>query len=558
MGGLGIPERLLQDSDEVFTVIDSRMRMGDDARWATPTWEDSDWASFTEWYYSPASDTTAQFWTRIYLDIHEENDTLSPKGIQVSALASFELYWDGHLIGRSGTVGSNLATEVPGLIDNLFLIPDSLFTSGRHVLAMRLSNFHVQQRIRYYYDLNMGDYATMARNFMRDALLPLFFLGGFCIIGIYYLLLYLITTRQLSLLLFSLLCFSVSVLLVAESWRAVLGYTFEWHYIRLLVVTATTFVTGLLLPSFFLVHFGVPKKRYWLVLLIGLLVLSVVLPESYTPKSALLFICMMAFSASIAVWAIWKQKEGSTFALAGVSLCAAFLILDLNRFIEYTFFLTFGGLIVCLLASLSVQAKKQRAEHEKALVNSARLELELLKKNIQPHFLMNSLTSMMEWIEEDPKTGVQLIEALANEFRILMAMSGKRLIPIAHEIDLCHSHLSIMSYRRDIQFDLSIVGINYDERVPPALFHTLLENGITHNAYEAESVCFHLRGEQIPHGRRYVVLTPSDGTARSDKHVEGTGLRYVKTRLTESFGENWQLTSESSPEGWVTTIAIYE
>ena len=102
---------------------------------------------------------------------------------------------------------------------------------------------------------------------------------------------------------------------------------------------------------------------------------------------------------------------------------------DLNlhseAFLEYYFFPAFGVLIVCLLASLSLQSKKQRRQHETALVNAARLEIELLKKNIQPHFLMNTLTSVMEWIEEDPTTGVKFIEALADEFRILSEVSNR-------------------------------------------------------------------------------------------------------------------------------------
>lgn len=60
MSGFGFPERLRQDPDEVFIVIASQLRMVDDARRATPTWDNGGWAAFSEWYYSPARDTTAQ------------------------------------------------------------------------------------------------------------------------------------------------------------------------------------------------------------------------------------------------------------------------------------------------------------------------------------------------------------------------------------------------------------------------------------------------------------------------------------------------------------------
>ena len=159
-----------------------------------------------------------------------------------------------------------------------------------------------------------------------------------------------------------------------------------------------------------------------------------------------MFIIMLSLSLGITLWAVRKKKEGSRLALAGVGVCVALLVTDSEAFLEYYFFPAFGVLIVCLLASLSLQSKKQRRQHEKALVNAARLEIELLKKNIQPHFLMNTLTSVMEWIEEDPTTGVKFIEALADEFRILSEVSGKKLIPVSQEIELCRSHLEIMSF----------------------------------------------------------------------------------------------------------------
>ena len=82
-----------------------------------------------------------------------------------------------------------------------------------------------------------------------------------------------------------------------------------------------------------------------------------------------------------------------------------------------------------------------------SLVQSTRLRLELLKKNIQPHFLMNTLTSLIDWIEETPKKGVLFIEALAKEFDLLNQIENQTLIPVSQEIALCRAHLEIMEYR---------------------------------------------------------------------------------------------------------------
>ena len=115
-----------------------------------------------------------------------------------------------------------------------------------------------------------------------------------------------------------------------------------------------------------------------------------------------------------------------------------------------------------------------------------------------------------------------------------------------------------MSYRKDRQFDLVVDGVDYDDLVPPALFHTLIENGITHNAYQTQHVCFHLRRAPLPHGRRYTLLSPTDGTPPAHSHADGTGLRYIKARLEESYGTHWHLVSAPFPDGWRTVIEVYE
>ena len=56
---------------------------------------------------------------------------------------------------------------------------------------------------------------------------------------------------------------------------------------------------------------------------------------------------------------------------------------------------------------------------------------------------MNTLTSLIDWIEESPKKGVLFIEALAQEFDLLNQIENKKQIPIAQEIALCRPSLQL-------------------------------------------------------------------------------------------------------------------
>ncbi|MCB0294650.1 MAG: histidine kinase, partial [Calditrichaeota bacterium] len=136
--------------------------------------------------------------------------------------------------------------------------------------------------------------------------------------------------------------------------------------------------------------------------------------------------------------------------------------------------------IFCVMLSISRQIKQQNQQHEVAKLRSARLETELLKKHIQPHFLMNTLLSIISWIREDPPTAIKLIQSLAEEFRMINQISSQTEIPLSDEVALCRTHLTLMGYRQDVQYALEAQNLPGEEKIPPMIFHTLIENGLTH------------------------------------------------------------------------------
>jgi LytS/YehU family sensor histidine kinase len=206
-----------------------------------------------------------------------------------------------------------------------------------------------------------------------------------------------------------------------------------------------------------------------------------------------------------------------------------------------------------------VEADRRRARE--AQLTAARLETELLKKNIQPHFLLNTLATIVEVIEQEPKTAVALIEALAGEFRILARVAGEKLVPLGHELDLCRAHLGVMSRRKGARCSLAVHGVDERALVPPALFHTLVENGLTHLLPSGGEQRFELHADRVAEQVRYTLVAwgqaveaapPQEETRR-----EGTGLRYVKARLEESFPGRWTMTAGPVEGGWRTVIVLH-
>lgn len=271
-----------------------------------------------------------------------------------------------------------------------------------------------------------------------------------------------------------------------------------------------------------------------------------------------------------------KLPAASTFLIAWLLMVSGLILYVLKSLgiVPSVFLSEYGilfgsvGEMALLFAGLgeSIQAMKTEA-HEKHLrqqaaihayqeeqIRSMRLELELLKANIQPHFMLNSLNAAIMWIGEDPATAERLLHALSKELKQLLKIVGEKVIPIDEEIRMCRIHLEVMSLRHDKSFTLKLDGIRAGEKIPPMVFHTLVENGLTHGyAGKDEGVFVLTRSED--EGRTYYSLY-NDGAGSKHAESGGLGLKYVRARLEEAFGRNWRLDSGPVDGGWEVTIAI--
>jgi len=93
---------------------------------------------------------------------------------------------------------------------------------------------------------------------------------------------------------------------------------------------------------------------------------------------------------------------------------------------------------------------------------------------------MNTLTVLSQAMEENPGMAARLIEDLAGEMRELAQFAEHKEVPLSRELDLCRTHLRVMSTRTEKPWHLEVEGADPEATVPPALFFNLIENGFTH------------------------------------------------------------------------------
>lgn len=539
-----------------------RLHVGDVPGWADPGLDDSAWRTVPLGAV-PGTGGLVVLRSRFQLD---GRTTLPghPTGVLFAALASCEIAWDGVVIGRSGRPGATAREEVPGPIQAQWAVPDRLATPGGHLLALRCSTHHRGFRPTLgYWSLTVGDYDLLREGTGRWTRTALASLSGMAMVGIFALALFLADRRDRSFLLLGLVCLAGGALLLAESWRNVFGYGYDRHILRLALLTLLTALFNFALAAFVVVRFpasATPAKRVErkALGLLALALLAACFDPTWDGKGLLMFLVGLVFATGWTARAAWRRERGSLPVLAGLAGLLAALFGSPYAFADLTFYLALDLLLLCLLVAHALQVRRLRLEHEGAVVRSARLEIELLRRQIQPHFLMNTLTALSEWIEQEPKAAVSLVEAIAEELRLLGRIADQRLIPLSEELALCRTHLAVMSRRRDREYELEVTGADPGDLVPPAIFHTLVENAVTHDGTRGRKVVLTLGAEPAEGGdRRYVFSAPYGGDrGESAEPKEGTGLRYVRARLQESLGSRWTLTSGPSGDSWRTELTI--
>lgn len=242
---------------------------------------------------------------------------------------------------------------------------------------------------------------------------------------------------------------------------------------------------------------------------------------SYLSAVATYLICWPPFSILLKIK--WKYEDFSLlFSLALSSIILNTAILLIQHF-------------------LLLQQEKARAEVEVSLLKVANVEASnlLLRQQIQPHFLFNSLSNLKALYKEDPQAGESYIVHLANFLRISVSNQNKKIAMLTEEIDFLHDYLEMQKIRfgQAIQFEIIVPESSlYQYYLPTFSLQLLAENAIKHNELTDESP---LRIRICSEGNRITVLN----SVRKKQHPEvSTGLGLA------NLSERYQLLSGNAIE----------
>lgn len=169
-----------------------------------------------------------------------------------------------------------------------------------------------------------------------------------------------------------------------------------------------------------------------------------------------------------------------------------------------------------------------------ARLEQARAEAELaaLKAQVDPHFLFNSLNTLVHVIPRDPLAAIAFTERLADAYRYILASGSRDLVPLADELAFARDYVELLRLRFSDTVVLEIDGGDERRLVPPVALQVLVENAVKHNAFDARRPLV-IRVDIGPEGLRVSNVVRARLSGRPGA---GLGLRNLDERCRRVLG----------------------
>lgn len=131
---------------------------------------------------------------------------------------------------------------------------------------------------------------------------------------------------------------------------------------------------------------------------------------------------------------------------------------------------------------LLIRNREYRLERQ-ALLRREKLaaQFELLKSQINPHFLFNNFNTLVALIEEDPKVAVDYVERLSDFYRSILQYREQSAIRLDEELSLLRNYFFLLKQRFAESLHFEIKDAESDGYILPLTLQLLVENAIKHN-----------------------------------------------------------------------------
>lgn len=234
-----------------------------------------------------------------------------------------------------------------------------------------------------------------------------------------------------------------------------------------------------------------------------------------------------------------------------------------SPFETFTRLLTFRTLLYMLaywaivgLVHAAAYYRKFREHEMQTIVLESQLaqaQFQMLRMQLQPHFLFNTLNAISALMHQDVDLADQMLARLADLLRSTLETAGTQEVPLKQELEFIELYLEIEQARLGprLVVRLDADPETMDAYVPNLILQPLVENAIRHGiAPRPETGHIEIRARRDNGTLQVQVLDDGPGLKEEGpRKREGVGLANTRARLAQLYGDRHRFTAANRPEG---------
>jgi sensor histidine kinase YesM len=205
------------------------------------------------------------------------------------------------------------------------------------------------------------------------------------------------------------------------------------------------------------------------------------------------------------------------------------------------------------------QMLNQQIEHNKKVIEEKlQTELQLLKAQINPHFLFNALNNIYSLTYMKSEKAPDSVLKLSEMLRYVLEDCSLEKVPLKNEIAYMKNLIDFYKMKspgkRKVQFTEKVEDM--DIRIAPMLFIPFIENSFKYSRIEEDKTGFILINLQETSGKLYFTSKNSIFLARTILNGSGKGIANVKQRLEIIYPRNHKLTVDEKENVYSVELEI--
>ena len=221
------------------------------------------------------------------------------------------------------------------------------------------------------------------------------------------------------------------------------------------------------------------------------------------------------------------------------------------------------GMIYCWLLIVIMHALDYYRQYEEKTVAASQLEaqlaqakLHLLKMQLHPHFLFNTLNSISALLHEDVELADLMIERLGDFLRLTLEHSTAQEVTLREELEYLNCYLAIEQIRLQERLTkvIQVDPDTLDARVPGLILQPIVENAVRHGiAPRAAGGRLEISARR---DRSRLLLRVEDNgcglsSGANGSAGKGMGLSITRARLERLYGTDQRFDMQNAPNGGV-------